>query len=102
MYNPSIIMLQSECLLDTHTHTHSYSHSIPPTSLLPGVGYHEIGKAFLGEGFTASTPEQLRHALGRAFSKERMRKRGRPLVINVIIDPTSGRKPQVRHLINYS
>lgn len=68
--------------------------SIPPTSLLPGVGYHNIGTAFLGEGLLASTPDQLRQALRRAFSEERMRRRGRPLVINVVIDPTSSRKPQ--------
>lgn len=69
--------------------------SIPPTSLLPGAAYHEMGRAFLGEGLLVSTPDQLRSALRQAFSAERLKRRGRPLVINVIIDPYSSRKPQV-------
>ena len=71
--------------------------SLPPTSLLPGAAYHDLGKAFLGEGLLVSTPPQLRRALTHAFSRERTTKRrGKPLVINVIIDPYSSRKPQVR------
>ena len=74
--------------------------SLPPTSLLPGAAYHDLGKAFLGEGLLVSTPPQLRRALTHAFSRERTTKRrGKPLVINVIIDPYSSRKPQVREQI---
>ena len=70
--------------------------SLPPTSLLPGAAYHQLGEAFMGEGRLVKTHEQLRRAMAYAFSRERMmKKRGRPLVINVIIDPYSSRKPQV-------
>ena len=69
--------------------------SIPPTSLLPGAAYHLLGRAFQGDGVTASSPEELRQALETAFTRVG-RRRGRPIVINVVIDPTSSRKPQVR------
>ena len=72
--------------------------SIPPTSLLPGAGYHQLGKAFLGEGISASTPEELKQAMTRAFAQERRKQRGLPFVINVQIDPSSSRKPQVNSI----
>lgn len=50
----------------------------------------------MGEGRLVKTHEQLRQAMAYAFSRERTtKKRGRPLVINVVIDPYSSRKPQV-------
>jgi 2-hydroxyacyl-CoA lyase 1 len=77
--------------------------SLPPTSLLPGAAYHDLGKAFLGEGILVKTHEQLRRAMSYAFSRERTaNERGRPLVINVIIDPYSSRKPQAHSWLTRS
>lgn len=67
------------------------SSSIPPTSLLPGAHYEKIAEAFLAEGYFASTPQELHHALTKAFTPNK----SLPVVINVRICPSSSRKAQV-------
>ena len=64
--------------------------SIPPTSLLYGVRYDKIAGAFGVQGFNAETIPELNHALSKAFATEL-----EPVLINIVIDPSSGRKPQV-------
>lgn len=64
------------------------SRPIPPTALLPGSRYEKVMEAFGGLGFYAERPPELRAALEQALGAER------PSLINVIIDPGAGRKPQ--------
>lgn len=46
--------------------------------------------AFGGKGYFVQTPEELRKALVSCLAQEKM-----PSLINVMIDPSSGRKKQV-------
>ena len=68
--------------------------SLPPTSLLTGVKYNKMADVFHAKGYHASTPSQLCSILTtvtKAFTNER----SAPVIINVEIDPSSARKPQV-------
>ncbi|XP_032906593.1 2-hydroxyacyl-CoA lyase 1 [Amblyraja radiata] len=62
---------------------------VPPTTLLPNAHYEQVMTAFGGKGYFVQTPEELRKALVSCLAQEKM-----PSLINVMIDPSSGRKKQ--------
>ena len=65
--------------------------SIPPNSLACGVRYDKMAAAFGAEGYGVETVAQLHTTLHQVFTKQRQH----PVIINVAIDPSSARKPQV-------
>ncbi|CAB1333845.1 unnamed protein product, partial [Coregonus sp. 'balchen'] len=67
------------------------SSPLPPVTLLPEARNDEIMKAFGGRGFLVRTEEELRSALQLSLSDWE-----RPSLLNVLIDPSSDRKQQVR------
>ncbi|XP_056299669.1 2-hydroxyacyl-CoA lyase 1 isoform X1 [Pseudoliparis swirei] len=62
----------------------------PPVTLLPEARYDEVMTAFGGRGFLVRTVEELRSALQLSLSDWE-----RPSLLNVLIEPSSDRKPQV-------
>lgn len=66
-------------------------HRAPPVTLLPEARYHEVMSAFGGRGFLVRTPLELRQALSLSLEDWE-----RPSLLNVLIDPASDRKQQVR------
>ena len=66
-------------------------YSIPPTSLLYGIRYDKIASAFGAKGYNAETIQELNHALSESLTH---RQQG-PVIINIIVNPSSGRKAQV-------
>uniref|UniRef100_A0A8C5CYE3 2-hydroxyacyl-CoA lyase n=1 Tax=Gadus morhua TaxID=8049 RepID=A0A8C5CYE3_GADMO len=67
----------------------------PPVTLLPEARYDEVMRAFGGQGFLVRTVEELHSALQASLSYWEG-----PSLINVLIDPASDRKQQVRHSVN--
>lgn len=61
---------------------------IPPFSLTPGAHYEGIMEAFGGRGYYVEDPQDLRDALDAALAFDG------PALVNVLIDPRAGRKPQ--------
>ncbi|TNN78407.1 2-hydroxyacyl-CoA lyase 1 [Liparis tanakae] len=61
----------------------------PPVTLLPEARYDEVMTAFGGRGFLVRTVEELRSALQLSLSDWE-----RPSLLNVLIEPSSDRKPQ--------
>ena len=64
-------------------------------TLLPEARYDEVMRAFGGQGFLVRTVEELHSALQASLSYWEG-----PRLINVLIDPASDRKQQVRHSVN--
>jgi len=62
--------------------------SSPPTSLLPGTGYHKMMEMVGGSGVVCSTAQDIRSAVKRAFGVDEA------TIINVMINPMAGRKAQ--------
>lgn len=58
--------------------------------LLPEARYDEVMAAFGGKGYLVRTVEELRRALELSLTDWQ-----RPSLLNVLIDPSSDRKPQV-------
>ena len=63
----------------------------PPVTLLPEARYDEVIRAFGGRGFLVRTVEELQSALQASLGYWEG-----PSLINVLIDPASDRKQQVR------
>jgi thiamine pyrophosphate-dependent acetolactate synthase large subunit-like protein len=61
---------------------------------LPSARYEKIIEAFGGSGYFVKTPEELNIALKNAFEKT-----NEASLINVMIDPFSQRKQQVRKIL---
>lgn len=61
---------------------------IPAPILTPGAHYEKVMEAFGGRGFYISDPADLRAALDEAMAHDG------PALVNVLIDPKAGRKPQ--------
>ena len=72
-------------------HSHWYCR-IPPTSLLPDSHYGKMAECFGSKGYAVSTPQELRAALQETVYDHTV---PLPVVINVVISPTSERRPQV-------
>eukprot|EP00359_Climacostomum_virens_P008101 CAMPEP_0204917570 /NCGR_PEP_ID=MMETSP1397-20131031/15168_1 /ASSEMBLY_ACC=CAM_ASM_000891 /TAXON_ID=49980 /ORGANISM="Climacostomum Climacostomum virens, Strain Stock W-24" /LENGTH=540 /DNA_ID=CAMNT_0052090445 /DNA_START=2349 /DNA_END=3968 /DNA_ORIENTATION=- len=66
----------------------SDTRAIPVTSLNPSSRYELLGEAFGGRGFRVSTVEELEQALIACRNHDKLS------VINVMIDPYAGKKPQ--------
>jgi 2-hydroxyacyl-CoA lyase 1 len=64
--------------------------SVPPMALLPNARYEQVMSAFGGKGYYVRTRESLRMALQECLANTET-----PSLINVMISPTAGRKPQV-------
>lgn len=64
--------------------------SLPPMALLPNARYEQVMSAFGGKGYYVRTRESLRMALQECLANTET-----PSLINVMISPTAGRKPQV-------
>jgi 2-hydroxyacyl-CoA lyase 1 len=64
------------------------SREIPVTSLNPSSRYELLAEAFGGQGFRVTTLEELERALVACRNHDRL------TVINVMIDPSSGKKAQ--------
>lgn len=64
------------------------SDPVPPHMYTPNARYERIVEAFGGRGYFATTPDELKAALRSALDA------GVPTLVNVIIDPKAGRKPQ--------
>ncbi|XP_062519721.1 2-hydroxyacyl-CoA lyase 1-like isoform X1 [Corticium candelabrum] len=62
----------------------------PPTALLPDARYDKLASVFGGHGYFVTTPSELSTTLQQVFSHPT----SQPVIINVIIDPTSDRKTQ--------
>jgi 2-hydroxyacyl-CoA lyase 1 len=62
--------------------------NVPPSAYTIGARYEKMIEAFGGKGYFADTPDALSRALKEALS-ERV-----PTIVNVMIDPRAGRKPQ--------
>lgn len=67
----------------------------PPTALFPNARYERIMEAFGCQGYYVETKAELRDALTKAFHETRNRKK--PVLINIMVDTTAGRKPQVHY-----
>ena len=63
--------------------------SVPPMALSPNARYEQVMSAFGGKGYYVRTRESLRMALTECLASQT------PSLINVMISPTAGRKPQV-------
>ena len=65
----------------------------PPTALLPNARYERIIEAFGCKGYFAQNSGELVRALKDAFDET-----SKPTLINVMINPSSERKPQVNKI----
>jgi len=61
---------------------------IMPVAYVPQARYERVIEAFGGDGYFVETPDQLRPALEQALAS------GKPNVVNIMINPQAGRKPQ--------
>ncbi|MDP6377103.1 MAG: oxalyl-CoA decarboxylase [Pseudomonadales bacterium] len=61
---------------------------LPPSMLTPGAHYERVMEAFGGKGFFVTDPGELRAVLDEAMAHDG------PALINVLIHPRAGRKPQ--------
>ncbi len=61
---------------------------IPPHVYTPSARYDRVIEAFGGRGYFATTPEEVRSALRSALDASG------PTLVNIMIDPKAGRKPQ--------
>jgi len=59
-----------------------------PTSYIPNARYERVIEAFGGDGYFVEQPGELRPALEKALNSDR------PSVVNIMINPSAGRKPQ--------
>lgn len=58
--------------------------------MLPDARYEQIMSAFGGKGYIVQTPEELQAALKISLAEKLV-----PSLLNVMINPLSGRKKQV-------
>ncbi|XP_028674043.1 2-hydroxyacyl-CoA lyase 1 isoform X1 [Erpetoichthys calabaricus] len=68
----------------------------PPVSLLPNARYDQVMSAFGGKGYFVRTPDELHRALEESLNCET------PSLINIMINPSSDRKPQDFHWLTRS
>jgi 2-hydroxyacyl-CoA lyase 1 len=61
---------------------------LPPGAYTPNARYEMLAEAFGGKGFFVTRPEELRPALDAAMAHDM------PTIVNIMIDPKAGRKPQ--------
>ena len=61
---------------------------IPPSAYVPNAHYERVIEAFGGKGYFATTPEELSKSLKEALHDPM------PNIVNVMLDPRAGRKPQ--------
>jgi 2-hydroxyacyl-CoA lyase 1 len=61
---------------------------VQPHALLPAARYDKVMEAFGGKGMLVSDPADLKGALDEAMEFDG------PVLVNVLIDPRAGRKPQ--------
>jgi thiamine pyrophosphate-dependent acetolactate synthase large subunit-like protein len=61
---------------------------IPPSAYTINARYEKMIEGFGGKGYFADTPESLARALKEALADPM------PTIVNVMIDPRAGRKPQ--------
>ena len=59
-----------------------------PVQYVPQSRYERVIEAFGGDGYFVETPDQLRPTLEKAMNSDR------PNVVNIMISPQAGRKPQ--------
>lgn len=59
-----------------------------PNALTPLAHYEKVIEAFGGDGYYIDDPEELRPVLDKALANKR------PALINVVLDPKAGRRPQ--------
>ena len=64
---------------------------MPPTSLLYGTRYDKIAGAFGAKGYHVSTIPELSAAMSKVFGSEGLE----PVLVNVVVHPSSSRKAQV-------
>jgi 2-hydroxyacyl-CoA lyase 1 len=62
--------------------------AVPPTSYIPNAHYEKVIEGFGGLGFYCERPEEIGPAIKQAFDS------GKPAVVNIMINPRSGRRPQ--------
>lgn len=65
--------------------------NLPVNGYTPNARYEKLVEAFGGKGYYVERPEDLRSALDEAMQSEM------PSVVNVMISPAAGRKPQQFH-----
>ena len=70
-------------------------HSLPPTSLLPGVQYSQLAAVFGAIGYHAASIQEL----WQHFTEILAYKGTLPQLLNVEILPSSLRKPQVGRVV---
>jgi len=68
--------------------------SVLSTALTPSAHYEQVMTAFGGKGYFAETTQQVRDAFMACLAD-----RQSPSLINIVISPTTGRKPQVNCLL---
>ena len=73
-------------------------HSIPPISLIYGARYDKMAGAFGAEGYNVESVSELDSVMKLVFGKSRQC----PVIVNVVVDPSSSRKPQVRNTYTVS
>lgn len=66
-------------------------YSIPPTSLLYGTRYDKLADAFGARGYNAATVPELNQVMSEVFASDRHG----PVIVNVVVHPSSARKAQV-------
>jgi len=66
--------------------------NLPPSALSPGARYERVMEAFGGKGYCVNTREELKLAF-----QECLQSKQQAALINVIINPSSGRKTQEFH-----
>jgi len=64
------------------------SRPVLPVAYVPQARYERVIEAFGGDGYFVETPDQLRPTLEKALNS------GKPNVVNIMISPQAGRKPQ--------
>ena len=72
------------------------SSALPPTALTPDAHYERVIEAFGGDGYYASTPDEVRSAMRNAVSNRR------PALVNIVIDPQAvrqGHDPQLEKAV---
>jgi 2-hydroxyacyl-CoA lyase 1 len=64
------------------------SRPLPPNSYTPNAHYEKVIEAFGGKGFYVERPDELKPALESAMNA------GVPSIVNIMINPRAGRRPQ--------
>lgn len=84
------------CSGNKHSNRFLCCFSLRPTGLTPNSRYDQVIEAFGGKGYMATTREELRNCF-----KLCLKETERPSLVNVIISPSAGKKPQVRVVFKF-